>query len=173
MTIFSKGYSLKSKVGSAKTALFPSEFDGKLVIYTDGGSRGNPGPSAFGVVIAAPAGRASLFGWGAKEYGEYLGVHTNNFAEYQGIVFALKKAKQLLGKKKAKETEVELRTDSELAVKQLNGEYRIEEPELKLLFVDVWNLRLDFKKVAFVHVPREKNKVADALVNRALDAAGR
>jgi ribonuclease HI len=132
----------------------------KLVVYTDGGARGNPGPSALGVIV------------GDKQYGEYLGIHTNNFAEYQAIIFALKKAKQLLGKKRAKETEVELRTDSELAVKQLNGEYRIEEPELQLLFVDAWNLRLDFKKVTFAHVPRECNRQADALVNRALDAAG-
>ena len=131
---------------------------GKFIIYTDGGSRGNPGPSALGAVV------------GGREYGEYLGVMTNNQAEYRAVVFALKKAKQLIGKKKAEEMEVEVRMDSELIVRQLNGEYKIKEPELQPLFVEVWNLRLDFKKVDFVHVPREQNKAADRMVNKALDA---
>ena len=86
----------------------------KYIIYTDGGSRGNPGPAAIGAVV------------GHKEYGEQIGRTTNNVAEYKAVVFALKKAKQLLTKKVAKETDVELRTDSELLVKQLNGEYKIK-----------------------------------------------
>lgn len=131
--------------------------DHKLVIYTDGGSRGNPGPAALGVVV------------GYKEYGEYLGEMTNNQAEYRALVFALKKAKQLLGKKKAKEMELEVRMDSELIVRQMNGEYKILEANLQSLFVQIWNLRLDFKKVVFVHVPREQNRRADRLVNQALD----
>ena len=131
----------------------------KLIIYTDGGSRGNPGPSALGVVV------------GNKEYGEYLGVMTNNQAEYRALIFALKKAKQLIGKKKAAETEIEVRMDSELIVKQMNGEYKIMEPELQLLFVQIWNLRLDFKKVEFTHIPRERNRVADNLVNKTLDGS--
>lgn len=131
----------------------------KLVIYTDGGSRGNPGPAALGAVV------------GDKEYGEYLGNMTNNQAEYCALVFALKKAKQLLGKKKAGETEVEVRMDSELIVKQMNAEYKILEEELQLLFMHVWNLRLDFKSVHFVHIPREHNKRADRMVNKTLDAA--
>jgi ribonuclease HI len=140
-----------------KTLFHPS----KLVIYTDGGSRGNPGPAALGAVV------------GDKEYGEYLGNMTNNQAEYRALVFALKKAKQLLGKKKAGESEVEVRMDSELIVKQMNSEYKILDTDLQLLFMEIWNLRLDFKSVHFVHIPREHNKRADRMVNQALDAAGR
>jgi ribonuclease HI len=135
--------------------------DSRLVIYTDGGSRGNPGPAALGVVV------------GGKEYGEYLGVMTNNQAEYQALVFALKKAKQLLGKKKAAGTEIEVRMDSELIVRQMNAVYKIEDEKLQPLFMKIWNLRLDFKKVEFRHIPREQNKAADRMVNRALDAAER
>ena len=129
----------------------------KFIIYTDGGSRGNPGPAAIGVVV------------GGKEYGEQIGHTTNNVAEYSAVVFALKKAKQLLTKAKAKTTDVELRTDSELLVKQMNGEYKIKDADLQPLFLEVWNLKQDFKSVSFVHVTRDKNKRADAQVNRALD----
>ncbi len=129
----------------------------KLIIYTDGGSRGNPGPSAIGVVV------------GDKGYGEQISRTTNNIAEYSAVVFALKKAKQLLGKTKAKLTEVDLRVDSELLVKQLNGLYKIENEGLQPLFIKIWNLKQDFKKVVFTHVPREKNREADRLVNKALD----
>ncbi len=132
-------------------------FDSKIVVNTDGGSRGNPGPSAIGVVI------------GGREYGEYLGTKTNNQAEYLAVIFALKKLKQMLGKKKTKGTEVEFRMDSELVVKQLNGQYKILEPELQPFFLDIWNSRLDFKKVAFTHVPRAENAAADRIVNAILD----
>ncbi len=130
---------------------------GKLIIYTDGGSRGNPGPSAAGFVV------------GSKAYGVYLGRITNNVAEYTAIVLSLKKAKVLLGKQQAKKTDVEVRMDSELAMRQLTGQYKIEHPDLQPLFLQVWNLRLDFKSVTFVHVPREENTKADAMVNQALD----
>jgi ribonuclease HI len=133
----------------------------KLIIYTDGGSRGNPGPAALGAVV------------GDRQYGEYLGVMTNNQAEYRALVFALKKAKALIGKKKAKETDVEVRMDSELIVKQMNAEYKIEDPGLQQLFMVIWNLRLDYKSVEFRHVPREQNKLADKMVNQALDEAAR
>ncbi|MEK7137969.1 MAG: ribonuclease HI family protein [Patescibacteria group bacterium] len=129
----------------------------RLIIYTDGGARGNPGPAALGVVV------------GDKEYSEYLGEMTNNKAEYLALVFALKKAKALLGGKKAEEAELEVRMDSELIVRQLNGIYKIKEPDLQPLFIEVWNLRLDFKKVTFHHIPREQNKRADRLANQALD----
>ena len=129
----------------------------RLLICTDGGARGNPGPAALGVVV------------GDSEYSEYVGEMTNNQAEYRAVIFALKKAKALLGGKKAGETEVEVRMDSELIVKQLNGEYKIKEHDLQPLFIQVWNLRLDFKKVEFKHIPREHNKRADRLVNQALD----
>lgn len=129
----------------------------KIIIYTDGGARGNPGPAAIGVVVAG------------KEYGEYLGEKTNNQAEYEAVIFALKKVKQLIGKAKAKKAEIEVRADSELIVKQLNGEYKIEEPDLQPLFLKVWNLRLDFGKIHFVHIPREQNRRADRMVNEVLD----
>lgn len=137
-------------------------FDKKIIIYTDGGARGNPGPAAIGVVIAIP-------GKPEKEYGEYIGKATNNQAEYQAVIFALKKAKQLLGGESAKKIIVEIRLDSELIARQLGRAYKIKEGELKLLFVGVWNLTLDFARVDFVHVPREKNRRADALVNASLD----
>ena len=137
-----------------KSSLFDTS---KIIAHTDGGSRGNPGPSAIGVVI------------GGKEYGEFLGTRTNNQAEYEAVIFALKKIKALAGKEKARGLAVEIRMDSELVVRQLNGEYKIKEPELKPLFVDVWNLKMNFKKVEFVHVPREENRRADRMVNRILN----
>ncbi|OGG50662.1 hypothetical protein A2704_06920 [Candidatus Kaiserbacteria bacterium RIFCSPHIGHO2_01_FULL_54_36b] len=132
----------------------------KIVMYSDGGSRGNPGPAALGVHIETLN----------KRYGEYLGVKTNNEAEYAAIVFGLKKIKALVGKAKAKKAHIECRMDSELACRQLNHEYKIENGKLQPLFLEVWNLMLDFADVRFVHVRRESNTIADAEANRALDA---
>jgi len=129
----------------------------QLLVYTDGGSRGNPGPAAIGVII------------GEKEYTEYLGETTNNVAEYQAVIFALKKIKHLLGRGKLKDTEVIINIDSELIVNQLNGHYKILEPELQSLFMEIWNLKFDFPKLIFNHIPREKNSRADKLVNQVLD----
>ena len=129
----------------------------KIIIYTDGGSRGNPGPSGIGAVIDG------------KGYFEFIGQATNNEAEYQAVIFALKKAKALFGKKTAKETEVELKSDSELLIKQLNGQYKISEPRIQQLFLQAWNLKIDFGKVNFILIPREQNKEADKLANQALD----
>jgi len=134
----------------------------KYTIYTDGGARGNPGPAAIGVVIKGPV--------EIKKYGEYIGETTNNEAEYQAVIFALKKLKQLIGKEKAKsEAELEIHLDSELLANQLNGEYKIKEKNLQKLFLELWNLKQDFKKVYFKHIPREDNRGADKLVNQALD----
>ena len=133
----------------------------KLVIHTDGGARGNPGPAAIGVIL------------GNRKYGEYIGETTNNVAEYKAVIFALKKANQILSKKKTRETELVVYLDSELVVLQLNGSYKIKEESLQKLFMEAWNLRLDFKKVTFHHIPREKNKGADKLVNEALDGSTR
>mgnify|MGYP001095606064 CR=1 FL=1 len=129
----------------------------KIVIYTDGGSRGNPGPAAIGVVIDN------------QYYSKAIGKTTNNIAEYKAVIFALQKLKQILGKEKAFKTEVEIRSDSELMVNQLNGFYKIKDAELKELFIDIWNLKQDFKKVSFVYIKREENKIADKLVNQAID----
>ncbi len=133
-----------------------------LVLYTDGGARGNPGPAAIGVVIQDSA-------TGGKEYGERIEDTTNNVAEYKAMIFGLKKAKHLLGGDAAIKAEVEIRSDSELIVSQMNRKYKIKDQDLQPLFVELWNLTLDFKSVRFVHIPREENKEADALVNRALD----
>ncbi len=136
----------------------------KIIIYTDGGSRGNPGPSAIGIVFCNEKGEV------IKKYSEQIGEATNNEAEYQAVIFALKKFKALFGNKLAGQSEIELRSDSELLVKQLNGEYKILEPKIQPLFLAVWNLKLDFKKVKFRIIRREKNKEADRLVNEALDS---
>ena len=130
----------------------------KITIYTDGGSRGNPGPSAIGIVI------------GTRTYSEFIGVATNNEAEYRAVIFALKKVKALLGKKAVKNTEVEIKSDSELLVKQLNGEYKILDPKIQPLFLKAWNLKIDLGRVKFISIPREKNQEADRLANQALDS---
>jgi len=135
----------------------------KIIIYTDGGSRGNPGPSAIGIVFCNEKGDI------IKKYSEVLGELTNNEAEYQAVIFALKKFKALFGNKLAKNSEIEVRADSELLIKQMQGLYKILEPKIQSLFLTAWNLKLDFKKVKFKIIPREKNKTADRLVNEALD----
>jgi ribonuclease HI len=135
----------------------------KYIIYTDGGSRGNPGPAAIGVIICNEKGEP------VKKYGEALGEKTNNEAEYEAIIFALKKFKALFGGDKAAKAKLEMRMDSELAAKQLSHEYKIEEPHIQQLFLKVWNLMLDFDQVKFVSIPREENREADRLVNEALD----
>ena len=138
----------------------------KFLVYTDGGARGNPGPAALGVVIQNSK-RETL-----KEYGEYLQETTNNEAEYQAPIFALKKIKSLWGKEKAKKAEVQIFSDSELLVKQMNGEYKVENENIQKFFLQLWNLKVDFKKVSFTAVPREKNKEADRLVNETLEGKG-
>ena len=141
----------------SQTLFSSSPVDGKIVIYTDGGARGNPGPAACGFTI------------NGRPYGAYLGTTTNNVAEYQGVIQALKKVTAMIGKDKIKNTELEVRMDSELLVKQFNNEYKIKEEHLQPLYVQVHNLVLDFKKVIFIHVRREQNKEADAMVNKYLD----
>lgn len=122
-----------------------------MQIFTDGGARGNPGPAAIGIVI------------NNKKYSKYLGKATNNQAEYQAVIFALEKAQEL-GLQ-----EIKINLDSELVCKQLNREYKIKNSDLQKLFLKAYNLSLSFKKIIFKHVPREKNKLADKLVNQELD----
>lgn len=130
----------------------------KLITYTDGGSRGNPGPAASGAVIKTAEGEV------LETVKKFLGRATNNVAEYTAIVIALEAAKRHGA------TEVEMRMDSELAVKQLKGEYKVKNPELGKLYLQVHNLAVGFKRVTFTHVRREFNKEADAAVNACLDA---
>lgn len=136
----------------------------KIVIYTDGGSRGNPGKAAIGVVFCNERGQE------IKKYGEFLGSNmTNNEAEYSAVIFAFKKFKTLFGKVIAENSEVEVMSDSELLVKQMSGEYKILDEKIQKLFIEIWNLKIDFKRIKFKAIPREKNKEADRLVNEALD----
>ncbi len=129
----------------------------KVIIFTDGGARGNPGPAAAGVIIKDAAGK-KLAG-----YGEYLGKQTNNYAEYSALISGLKKAKELGA------TEVECVLDSELVTKQMNRQYKVKEPNLQKLFIQTYNLATTFKKVTYRHILREGNKEADWWVNRTLD----
>jgi ribonuclease HI len=129
----------------------------KLKIYTDGGSRGNPGPAGIGVIIKDEKGKI------LKKISKSVGILTNNQAEYFAIIEALKEAKKL------NVSEIDCYLDSELLVKQLNRKYKIRDRKLSLLFIKVWNLIQNFKKVNFYYLPRIKNKEADKLVNLALD----
>ncbi len=127
-----------------------------FTVFTDGGSRSNPGPAAAGAVIYN--GKTKV-----GEYGKFLGIATNNEAEYHAIILALEKAKVLKAK------QVTLFLDSELAVKQLNHQYKVKDEKIIPLFIKIWNLMINFDKISFSHIPREKNKEADKLVNKILD----
>ena len=131
-----------------------------IEVYTDGGSRGNPGPAASGVTLGAPLN---------KGYSKYLGKATNNEAEYHGVILALQKIITFIGKKEAKDLHVKVFMDSQLAVQQLSHKWKIEGETIVPLFMQIHNLRLGFGEVSFTHIPREKNKEADALVNQELD----
>lgn len=133
------------------------------ILYADGGSRGNPGPAALGAVICSGADEK------IKSYGQYLGEKTNNEAEYEAVIFVLKKLKQLIGGEAARKARVLVRSDSELLVSQMNHLYKIETDHIGKLFLAVWNLMTDFQEVRFEHVPREQNREADRLLNEVLD----
>lgn len=135
-----------------------------LIIYTDGGARGNPGPAACGVVIKNEK-EEIIF-----EASKYLGMATNNQAEYEALILALQKSMEIFEKENSQNKNIESYLDSELIVKQLNGEYRIKNEGLKPLYEKVSNLIKHFDSIKFIHIPREKNKLADRLVNRELDA---
>lgn len=129
----------------------------KLIIYTDGGARGNPGPAGIGAVIFDE--HKAL----VAEISEYLGVATNNQAEYKALIAALKKAASLGA------AELECYLDSELVVKQLKREYKVKNKDLAPLFLMIHNLSLNFKKISYTHIPRERNQAADKLANEAMD----
>lgn len=135
--------------------------EGKLKIYTDGGARGNPGPAAIGAIAYDERGNIVF------EVSETIGVSTNNQAEYRAVIAALNKARELGA------AELDFFLDSELAVKQLKGEYKVKNADLAPLFLQIHNFVVGFRRVVFSYIPREKNKEADRLVNQALDAAER
>ncbi len=151
----------QAKFSQFKKANITNSNQGVLV-WTDGASRGNPGLAGVGVVIQ--------LGNEKKLYSKFLGRNvTNNEAEYQALIFALEKVKALVGKKKAKKIKIKCFSDSELLVKQLNHQYKIENEKISQLFLKVWNLTIDFNEVNFFHISREKNQQADRLANEAIE----
>lgn len=128
-----------------------------LIIYTDGGARGNPGPAGVGVIFYDKKGKK------VREMSEFIGNKTNNQAEYNGLTLALREAIKL------KPRNVEVYLDSELVVNQLNGKYRVKNKDLKILFEEAKKLADKFESIFFRHTLREGNKEADKLVNQAID----
>lgn len=126
-------------------------------LFTDGGSRGNPGPGAIGGVLFENEKIIETFS-------QYIGKCTNNQAEYRAIIKGLELAIKLNIK------ELECFLDSELVVKQINREFKVKDKDLAVLFVKICNMKQDFKKIVFTHVFREQNTLADKLVNQALDS---
>lgn len=126
------------------------------IVYTDGACRGNPGLSSAGIYVVSPDG---------KEYRhkKFLGHQTNNFAEYQAMILALK------GLIKANAKQVILRADSQLMIRQMLGEYKVKHPAIKILFDEAKALQKEFASIKFEHVRREDNQEADRLANEAID----
>ena len=132
----------------------------KIIIYTDGGARNNPGPAGAGAIIFDESGKV------LKEVSKYLGERTNNWAEYEAVILGFETAKAL----RLKDREIEFKLDSQLVQLQLTGEYQVKEPGLFEQFVKINNFQVkDFKKVTFTHIPREENGDADRLANEAMD----
>ncbi len=131
----------------------------KATLWTDGGARGNPGPAAYAFVLEAEDGTV------LEARGEAIGIATNNVAEYSALVAGLRRAAEL------GVVELELRSDSELMVKQMRGEYRVKNKDLRDLFLDASRAAREVGRVTYTHVRREHNELADRLVNEALDAA--
>jgi ribonuclease HI len=129
----------------------------KLLIHSDGGARGNPGPAGIGAIIHDEKNNV------VAEISEYIGVGTNNQAEYKALIRGLEKALELGA------SEVSCFLDSELIVKQISREYKVKNKELAPLFLQVYNLLTRFKKYGCQHVVRERNKEADRLANEAMD----
>ena len=130
----------------------------RVVVYTDGAARGNPGPAGAGVFICEPSGRTLL------ERARYLGEATNNVAEYQALLLGLEEAAKLGA------FEVEIRSDSELLVRQMTGDYRVRSAALQGLHARARVLEGRFDRVDYLHVRRAENSDADRLANRAIDA---
>lgn len=137
----------------------PLAIGGTLHLFTDGGSRGNPGQAGIGCVLLDPYKNEVL-----REYGECIGIETNNIAEYKALIAGMKIAKEFTP------NHLICHLDSELVVKQLRGEYRVKMRSFQPLIEEIQELKTAFPQVSFVHVPREENERADRLVNRALDA---
>lgn len=134
-----------------------------FTIHADGGSRGNPGPSGAGAMIRDGLGNSFA------SVSKFLGVHTNNYAEYEAVILAFETLVKLVGTKKASVTTVEVKMDSELVVKQMKGLYKVKHPTMKMQYTRLMDTSSVFEKVSFSHVPRAQNSDADALANEAMD----
>lgn len=150
---------LKRGAGMAYKAVKNTANFKELTLYADGGSRGNPGPSASGFVLLDASGDIIL------RKGVYLGVTTNNQAEYQSLKLGLTEAKRLQAQ------ELLVYMDSQLVIKQMQGVYKVKNRDLWPIYTAIKDIVTTFKKVTFKHVPRELNKLADGAVNEALDEA--
>jgi ribonuclease HI len=139
----------------------PAESSFEAIANIDGGARGNPGPAAYGVVVRNARGDV------LAELSDYLGLQTNNFAEYSGLLAALEYAAQ------ARYQSFKVLSDSELLVRQMQGRYKVNSPGLKPLYDKARQLVNRFHVFAIEHVLREKNKEADRLVNQVLDSRQR
>jgi ribonuclease HI len=129
----------------------------RLRVYCDGAARGNPGPAGAGAVLVEPSGQV------VDKLGKFLGHQTNNYAEYMGLLLGLKRAREL------DVNEVEVFADSELMIRQLGGRYQVKSPSLRPLYVEALAVLNGFERVKLVHVPREMNRAADEMTNRAID----
>ncbi len=129
----------------------------RLRVYSDGAARGNPGISGAGAVLVKPSGQV------VDRLGKFLGVQTNNYAEYMGLLIGLRRARDLGVR------EIEVFADSELMIRQLGGRYQVKSATLRPLYEEAVKLLNDFSRVKLVHVPREMNKAADEMSNRAID----
>lgn len=133
-----------------------------LVINTDGASRGNPGPSSYGYIIKTSDGVI------LHQEGRALGVNTNNFAEYTGVLEALKYIQSHYSHKAPHM--ILVRADSQLLVRQLSGMYKVKHPNIKLFVEKIKILEMELGDIRYQHVPREQNFIADRLANKALDS---
>lgn len=136
----------------------------EFTLYADGGSRGNPGPAGAGAVVFDNLGKRVV------EVADYLGVATNNIAEYEAILRGLKKLAEEYLPEHLHEAKLTIRMDSKLVIEQLKGNYKVKHPNLVPRYLEVKNvLARSFRDVTFEHVYRENNKDADALANLAMD----
>lgn len=131
----------------------------KFFLYTDGASRGNPGPAGIGVVLLDEKRKK------VKEFHKYIGPTTNNIAEYNALLYGLDEALML------RADEIVVNLDSELVVKQLNGEYRVKDPNIKIFFEKALHALKGFKNYQVIHIDRSENKEADKLANKAINLA--
>jgi ribonuclease HI len=131
-----------------------------VIVWTDGGARGNPGPAGYGVVVTTPGGEL------LTELAEGIGWATNNVAEYRGVIAGLEQARALGARR------VRVRADSLLVVNQQKGLWKVKNPVLRTLWTEAGRLANRFERVTWEHVPRERNHRADALANQAMDAQG-